>query len=135
MNALRHFVEPLRHGDVLGVSKGGFLVGTYGMEDVLVPFVQAFRALPAVVFDDVGAATPDGVRLRQKTYEGASWFYVVNTEAKPVRVTLEVPKRSRDLVRDERVGGLMGASTLDLVLQPYELRSYSAPEGLPRRVK
>ena len=105
------------------------------MEDVLVPFVQAFRALPAVVFDDVGAATPDGVRLRQKTYEGASWFYVVNTEAKPVRVTLEVPKRTRDLVRDERVGGLMGASTLDLVLQPYELRSYSAPEGLPRRLK
>ena len=87
------------------------------------------------MFDDVGEATPDGVRLRQKTYEGVSWFYVVNTEAKPVRVTLEVPKRTRDLVRDERVGGLMGASTLDLVLQPYELRSYSAPEGLPRRVK
>ena len=133
VNALRHFVEPLRYGDVLGVSKGGFLVGTYGMEDVLVPFVQAFRALPAVVFDDVGAAAPDGVRLRQKTYEGVSWFYVVNTEAKPVRVKLEVPKSTRDLVRDELVGGLMGASTLELTLQPYEMRSYSAPEGLPRR--
>ena len=135
VNALRHFVEPLRYGDVLGVSKGGFLVGTYGMEDVLVPFVQAFRALPAVVFDDVGAATPDGVRLRQKTYEGQSWFYVVNTEAKPVRVTLEVPARTRDLARDERVGGLMGSSALDLALKPYEMRSYAAPEGLPRRLK
>ena len=98
------------------------------------PYVQAFRALPAVVFDDVGAATPDGVRLRQKTYEGASWFYVVNTESKPVRVTLEVPKRARDLVRDERVGGLMGSAMLELVLKPYELRAYVASEGLPRRV-
>ena len=99
------------------------------------PFVQAFRALPAVVFDDVGEATPDGVRLRQKTYEGVSWFYVVNTEAKPVRVTLEVPARTRDLARDERVGGLMGSSALDLALKPYEMRSYAAPEGLPRRLK
>ena len=135
VNALRHFVEPLRYGDVLGVSKGGFLIGTYGMEDVFVPFVQAFRALPAVVFDDVGAPGSDAVRLRQKTYEGASWFYVVNTDAKPVRVKLEVPARTRDLVKDTRVGGLMGTETLEIVLGPYEMRSYAAPEGQPRRLK
>ena len=129
-NALRDVVTPLRGGDVSCVFKSGEFEETDG---AAVSFAQAFRALPAVVFDDVGTAT-DGVRLRQKTYGGTSWFYVVNTEPRPVRVTLEVPSRARDLVKDERVGGLMGSATLELVLKPYELRAYAASEGLPRRV-
>ncbi len=128
-HALRHFVLPLRYGDVLGMSKGGFLIGTYGMEEALVPFVQAFRALPAVVFDDVGGT--ETVKLRHKDFDGKSWFYVVNTDMKPVRVRLSVPKRTRDLVTGERVGGLFSGETLDMELGPYEMRSYAAPEGLP----
>ncbi len=128
-HALRHFVLPLRYGDVLGMSKGGFLIGTYGMEDVLVPFAQAFRALPAVVFDDVGGT--DVVKLRQKDYDGKSWFYVVNTDMKPVTVTLTVPRRTHDLITSERVGGRFFAGKLTLQLKPYEMRSYSAPGGRP----
>jgi hypothetical protein len=130
VHALRHFVLPLRYGDVLGMSKGGFLIGTYGMEDVLVPFVQAFRALPAVVFDDVGGT--ETVKLRHKDFDGRSWFYIVNTDMKPARVKLSVPKRTHDLVTDERVGGVFSEETLTLQLKPYEMRSFSAPEGRPQ---
>ncbi len=132
VNALRHFVEPLRYGDILGVSKGGFLIGTYGMEDVLVPFLQAFRALPAVVMDDVAAV--GDVRVRQCAFNGVSYFYVVNTGLKPATVTLEFPAKTRNLVTGETfTGGLFGgsASTHTLTLAPYELRSYRAPEGRP----
>ena len=130
VHSLRHFVLPLRYGDVLGMSKGGFLIGTYGMEDVLVPFVQAFRALPAVVFDDVGGT--ETVKLRHKDFDGRSWFYVVNTDKDPATVRIAVPKRARDLVTDERVGGLFAEETVTLRLKPYEMRSYVAPEGRPR---
>ena len=130
VHALRHFVLPLRYGDVLGMSKGGFLIGTYGMEDVLVPFVQAFRALPAVVFDDVGGT--ETVKLRHKDFDGQSWFYVVNTDMKPATVTLAVPKGAHDLVTGERVGGFFSEETVTLRLKPYEMRSYAAPEGRPR---
>ena len=130
VHALRHFVLPLRYGDVLGMSKGGFLIGTYGMEDVLVPFVRAFRALPAVVFDDAGGT--EAVKLRRKDFDGRSWFYVVNTDKVPVTVRLSVPKRAQDLVTGERAGGLFSEETLTLRLKPYELRSYVAPEGVPR---
>ena len=130
VHALRHFVLPLRYGDVLGMSKGGFLIGTYGMEDMLVPFVQAFRALPAVVFDDVGGT--ETVKLRHKDFDGRSWFYVVNTDKTPATVRLSVPKRAHDLVTDERVGGIFSEDTLTLRLKPYEMRSYVAPEGRPQ---
>lgn len=130
-NVLRNIVAPLQGGDVQCVFKAG---GNGATDGAVVSFAQAFRALPAVAFDDVGAVPSDGVRLRQKGYGDKSWFYVVNTAAAPVRVKLEVPARTRDLVADERVGGLLGASTLELVLKPCELRSYAAPEGLPRRV-
>lgn len=132
IHALRHFVEPLRYGDVLGLSKGGFLIGTYGMEDVLVPFVQAFRALPAVVMDDVPCGVDD-VRVRQCTFNGRSYFYVVNTGATPRAVTLAFPAKTENLVSGETFGGGLfgGATTQELKLGPYELRSYTAPEGGP----
>lgn len=131
VHALRHFVLPLRYGDVLGLSKGGFLIGTYGMEDQLVPFFQAFRALPGVVFDDVGGT--DVVKLRQKEWNGRSWFYVVNTDMKPVTVTLDLPADTIDLVRGEKMNdGLFGgASSATFTLAPYQMRSFAAPDGKP----
>ena len=131
VHALRHFVEPLRYGDVLGLSKGGFLIGTYGMEEKLVPFFQAFRALPAVVMDDVAAV--GNVRVRACTFYGKTYFYVVNTGMKSESVTLEMPAKTADLVSGETFGGGLfgGSTTQKLALGPYEMRSFSAPEGRP----
>lgn len=81
VHALRDFVVPLRHRDILGFSKGGYLVGTYGMEEHLRRFAAAFRSLPPVVMDDV-----DGdafVKVRACTYEGRRYAYVVNTADTP----------------------------------------------------
>lgn len=133
VHARRHFAEPLRFGDVLGLSKGGFLIGTYGMEAALVPFFQAFRALPAVVLDDVPCAVED-VRVRHGRFDGRSYFYVVNTGAAPRALTLAFPPKTVDLVTGEALGGGLfggGAATRTLTLEPYELRSYAAPEGAP----
>ena len=129
-HALRHFVLPLRYGDVLGMSKGGFLIGTYGMEEHLVPFAQAFRSLPAVVFNDAGGT--ETVKLRHKEFDGKSWFYIVNTDMKPATVKLSVPGRTRDLVTGEQVGGQLSGETLTLTLPPYSMRSYAAPNGRPQ---
>ena len=123
--AMEHYAVPLRFRDVLGFTKGGFLVGTYGMEDYLVPFAQAFRALPAVTM----ATLPGGgefVRLRHVDYEGRSWFYIVNTGLKPVRVAMRFPAGSADLV-----SGKAFAGTAHLELGPYELRAFGAPSGRP----
>ena len=132
VHALRHFVEPFRHTDVLGVSKGGFLIGTYGMEDRLVPFARAFRALPAVVMSDVETGHP-AVRVRWCEYEGRSWFYVVNTDFRPASILLQMPADTADLVRGEKYGPSLfgGDGTVRLDLAPYDFRSYSAPAGKP----
>ncbi len=117
-SALRHFVAPLRHTDVLGLSKGGFLIGTYGMEDVLVPFVQAFRALPAVRMTDVPNGPGGDVRFRHATVGGCDYFYLVNTGEAEQTVCVDFPSGLRNLVTGDPV--VSGKVTL----QPYELRSY-----------
>lgn len=126
-HALRPFALPFRYSDVLGLSKGGFLVGTYGMEDVLVPFVQAFRALPAVIMDEIGRV--GDVVVRQRMFDGKSYFYVVNTSDLSQSLDLVFPQGSVDLVSGERLNG--GQS---LNLKAYEFRSFSAPSGKPMKM-
>ncbi len=127
-SALKHYAVPFRYHDVLGLSKGGFLIGTYGTEDALVPFIQAFRALPAVEFDDVPSEAGDSlVRVRQKEFDGKSYFYVVNTGVADAAVEVQFPPSTADLVTGKQVGG----TAVPLRLKPYELRSFVAPSGRP----
>ena len=119
--ALKHYAVPFRYHDVLGLSKGGFLIGTYGTEDVLVPFIQTFRALPAVVFDDVPCAGDPLVKVRRKDFDGKTYLYAINTGDTPARVTLELPSGAEDLVTRARM-----AQRETLSLQPYELRVFAA---------
>lgn len=125
-HALRHYVQPFRHCDILGLSKGGFLIGTYGMEDVLVPFVRAYRALPAVAMTEIGRV--GAVVARQIDFDGRSYFYVVNTDLAPATVEIEWPSGSRDLVS----GASLQTGHGSLTLAPYEFRSFAAPSGAPR---
>lgn len=128
--AMRPYVLPLRYHDVFGITRGGFLVGTYGMEEYLIPFAKAFRALPAKRFTDLSGST-ETVKVRTLAYEGKTWFYVVNTGDKPAEFTVGTDATDiTDLVTGGQAAELKG-KTLALRLLPYQLRSFSA-EGSVR---
>jgi len=44
---------------------------------------------------------------------------------------VKLPARTVDLVTGERLGGLLFGATVELMLPPYSLRSFSAPSGFP----
>lgn len=124
-HAMRHFALPFRYTDVQMITKGGFLIGTYGMEQYLTPFAQAFRALPALHFKTLKIST-DVVKARAIVHEGKRWFYVINTDGKPQDFSMKVKSPVTDLVTGslttEQKDGV-----LKLKLQPYQLRSFSVP--------
>ena len=122
-HALRAYSAPLRHCDVLAVSKGGFLVGTYGTEDVLVPWIRAFRALPAVRMKEF--FREGDVVGRFCNFRGKTYCYVVNAGDSECTVEVPLPGGSVDLVGGGRVNPCNKAKRCRIVLQPYELRSYA----------
>ncbi|HRR33608.1 MAG TPA: LamG domain-containing protein [Kiritimatiellia bacterium] len=116
-HALRMFALPLYHYDVMTFSKGGFLIGTYGMEDLLVPWMRAFRALPAVKMTDCGG---DGhVKIRTADFRGRTYFYAVNADAAPRAIVFAFPEGAHDLITGEKVSG-----ETEIKLDAYELRSW-----------
>lgn len=131
-NAMKYYAVPFLHNDIQGISCGGFLEGTYGMEDMMAAFAQAFRALPAVKFPTI--AEKGKVVLRGARAEGRSWFYVVNADGMPASVEVAVPAKTVDLVTRKRIGAAEGMRRVAIRLEPYEFRSYAAPEGLPSAV-
>ncbi|MDZ4200469.1 MAG: hypothetical protein U1E27_14435 [Kiritimatiellia bacterium] len=121
---LRHYILPLRVQDQLGFSKGGFLVGTHGAESFLMEFARAFRALPAVLFDDVSYSS-ETVCVRMRIWEGDTWFYVVNTADAPATVSIAIAKEKaivRDLSSGERLPPV--SEPLAVSLEPFQLRSF-----------
>ncbi|GAB3990665.1 hypothetical protein GCM10028807_18350 [Spirosoma daeguense] len=86
-HSLESYVAALNNSDALRITKGGFLIGTYGMEDHLAEFSKAFRAIPAVKFDDV-ASVEDPVRVRQAIVNGKRYYYVLNRLPVPLQLTL-----------------------------------------------
>ena len=113
--ALRPYAKALAHGDLLSFVRGGFLLGTLGTEDVLAPFMLAFRALPAVPFEDEPVpGLPEAARLRSATAGGVQWHYALNTGAEPCTVPL--PPGLCDAVTGEPLPG-------EIALDAYELRA------------
>ena len=115
-NVLMHYAVPLKFTDVMLFAKGGFLFGNYGTEEVLAPWMQNFRVLPAVPFKDVESPSPD-VTVREGFADGVHYIYAVNTSPGERRVTLGCLEGFHEMVSGQ-------AATRDVVLAPYELRSY-----------
>jgi hypothetical protein len=116
-SAMRDIVRPFRFNDILGFSKGGFLVGTYGMEEPLRKFAAAFRALPAEVFTELKPDHPF-VRVRGGKVGGRKYFYIVNTGAEEVEYRFKLPAGTVDLATGKAITG-------DKVkLAPWEFRSF-----------
>jgi len=123
-HSIEMIVQAMNSFDALNITKGGFVIGTFGMEQELTKFAKAFRAIPAVSFDDVKDLS-DPVRVRQKVVDGKLYFYVLNCLPVSVGINLKFNTFSSviDLVEDKMIGDV---DRLSLNLAPYELRSYRA---------
>ena len=121
-HGVRYFSVPLRHGDVLGFTRGSFLICDYGYEPLEARFAQAFRALPPEKMSDwpFESDAPEYVRVRTLEKGGRRWFYAVNTEAKPAKVSFRTPVAICDTVSGRRYE----KGAVELPLGPYELRSF-----------
>ncbi|MFH1500241.1 MAG: LamG-like jellyroll fold domain-containing protein [Verrucomicrobiota bacterium] len=127
-NSMEPYVAALNNFDAQRITKGGFLIGTFGMERDIEEFSRAYRTLPAVRFDDIPSLA-DPVRVRQKTVDGRLYFYVLNRLSEAAAVNL-------DLSAADGVENLADGTTqpvadgrLRVVLQPFELRAFAAARG------
>jgi hypothetical protein len=128
----RHCLElyawSLASTDAFAFTKGGFVVGTIGMEEPLGRFAQALRALPAVKFSDVPGLF-DPVAVRQHHQESRTYFYAVNRLSCPVELHLELSGQAEvltDLSTGQPVAGdAANGKQLQVTLPPYALRSFS----------
>lgn len=125
VHVLRHFAEPFRHTDILGLSKGGFLIGTYGSEEHLASFFRAFRTLPPVRMSDTPDST-ESVKVRSALYLGRRYAYVINTTAAPTEIEVGFPAETCDILTHSRVPQNKGRVTIKLT--PYQLRTFLLPE-------
>ena len=129
-HCLETYVSALENIDAQAIAKGGFVSGFSGIEPYVGRFAQAFRALPAVKFDDVeGLADP--VRVRQKVVDGRNLFYVLNRLPFPASARLDFssPGALENLVTGEKVDQQGG---LQVALSPYELASFADEAGRVR---
>ena len=93
-NSMRMYAVALKHNDVQAFSRGGFLVGSYGMEQEMVEFARAFRRLPAVKFDTAESGNPDIV-YRHKDFGGRKYYYLVNSSDRRQTVAVVLPGAER----------------------------------------
>jgi hypothetical protein len=130
-HALEQYACGMDAVDPVEISKGGFVVGLNGMEPYLAAFAKAFRALPAVKFDDVNGFE-DPVRCRQQVVDGKNYFYLQNRLPIPVEAEVRVEGAGgvTDLVQDAPTAIAGGA--IKLTLAPYELRSFRGEDARTR---
>lgn len=125
--SLEPYVLALHNLDVRSVSKGGYVIGTFDMEEELARFSQAMLTLPAVKFDDVPDAS-DPVRVRQKVVDGKRYFYVLNVLPEPATTTIKLSGTSD--VHDPTSGETWNdVQEVELSLAPYQLRSFIGSES------
>lgn len=122
-HAMEPYMLALNYLDVTSLVKGGYVIGTFGMERELEEFGRAFHALPAVRFDDVAGAS-DPLRVRQQVVDGKLYFYLLNTL--PVPVEASVTLNDRGSVTEPATGEThqAGADGLSVSLEPYALRTF-----------
>ncbi|NDK14148.1 MAG: hypothetical protein GW911_19130, partial [Armatimonadetes bacterium] len=123
-NYLEMFAESVALYDAPFITTGGFIVGTLGHDAHVQEFARAYRALPAVPFQTV-AGTSDVAVVRVGR---GGYVYVVSRAPFPVTLTLKFAKPV-SLV-DLSDGRPLEGETVQISLQPYQLRSFRAQSDL-----
>ena len=115
-DCLENYAEALGEADIQTMTKGGFVVGTVGMEDSLRGWALAFRQLPQAPFEDL-PGLDDPVRVRVCHRPDGEWAYVQNRLRSPVAVTLKTKGQGelRDLAAGTAVDGALRLSGFGLV--------------------
>jgi len=123
-NAMKAYIDPFRYDDVLGITRGGFLIATYGLEPMIVPFAKAYTALPRKRFKDVESCSTDVVKVRRLSDGGRNWVYAVNTGAEPAKVSLPCGKTQVVDLATGLPAKEWRDGRLELSLAPYEFRAF-----------
>ena len=124
-----HFLEPYAHAlaelDACRITRGGlFLDKAHG--EYLRRFAPAYRALPNVKFDTVGATT-DPVAVRTLVHDGKRYLYAVNRDYYPIDVEIAFnnsPERVTDLATG---ASIEPTEVLRITLEPYGLCTFAMP--------
>lgn len=122
---LKPLVFSVATQDALETSIGGQPFGTIGREECAREFARAYRALPAVSFEDVpGAEDPVTVRFLE-TSEG-TYFYLANVSHGEISTRLAWESgvfRTSPMVAENLSTGR--EEPIDVIdLKPYEFRSF-----------
>jgi hypothetical protein len=103
MSMLRDGIMALAQGDVATLLVGGMGQNPWqGHHAGVSQFARAFRALPAVKFEDV-KGLEDPVRVRQWRDEEETYVYLLNTETYPVTVELQMDCQGGDATATDLV--------------------------------
>ena len=121
---MEYFAHALAELDACRITRGGLFPDT-GHSEMIQEFAKAYRALPAKKFGTIGTTT-DPVAVRSLLLNGKQFFYLVNREYYPVKVTLHFSRNKNDFA-DLITGQKIDASELFQVeLGPHALRSFLA---------
>ncbi len=124
---LEYFAHALAELDACRITRGGLFTDT-GHSGMIQEFAKAYRVLPARKFETIGTTT-DPVAVRSLLLNGNRYFYLVNREYYPVKVTVKFKQdknRFSDLVSRQKI---TAPGYYSFELGPYALRSFiSAPE-------
>ncbi len=133
---LEHYIFPLKYNDIIGFTKGGFLIGTCGAEEKLAEFARAYRALPAKKFTDLSGST-ETVKARTLSTDDGTWFYAVNTGRETSSLSFvfdKAPGSVTDLASGQEVKATDTKFKVDL--RPCQLRSFKVSKGsVPKSVE
>ncbi len=119
---LEYFAHALAELDACRITRGGLFTDT-GHSELIQQFARAYRVLPAKKFGTVGPTT-DPVAVRSLLLNGRQYFYLVNREYYPVKVSLHFRRDKNhfaDLVSGQEVNT---SGSFQIELGPYALRSF-----------
>lgn len=123
----RHFLKELAFAvsamDAQRILIGAQALGTWGRDAVTREFARAYRALPALPFDDA-PGTGDPVTVRVLNTDSGTYVYAVSMLWDDCDVTLTLDRDAT--LEDRSTGARLEAGTIRL--QAYQLRTFKSTD-------
>ncbi|MFO7936994.1 MAG: hypothetical protein R6V06_05225 [Kiritimatiellia bacterium] len=121
--ALESYLIPLANADIMTFTKGGFLIGTHGMENHLRPFSRAFRSLPAEPFSDLESADAP-LTVRYLHNGNSMYLYAVNPSQREAMFDVAFTGRIKKITDLSTGLPIKTASELSTPMPPMSFNAY-----------